>query len=30
MKKNLDITKPRYNEQNVLNLLALCYIEVPL
>ena len=30
MKKNLDITKPRYNEQNVLSPLALCYIEVPL
>ena len=30
MKKNLDITKPRYNEQNVFSPLALCYIEVPL
>ena len=30
MKKNLDITKPRNNEQNVLSPLALCYIEVPL
>ena len=30
MKKNLDITKPRNNEQNVLSPSALCYIEVPL
>ena len=30
MKKNLDITKPCYNEQNVVSPLALRYIEVPL
>ena len=31
MKKNLDITKPRYNEQNnFASPLALRYVEVPL